>query len=273
MLLKRIQFLLCLLVGCLCLAEDIHARYYVHKVSGDVSCLRGDTYVQVTKGEALNVKDAVKIGDKGLLSIVDRSTSRVYICDEEGLTTVANVILAARKQSDAVTRLAYKQAMASVKDGPKNLTTVGSTVRGDESQMDTTQLLYKSICAELASDDIELSDSVSLSRVTKDDQWYFRVTNSSTSLLYFGIIRKEGDKYGIMLDVGRFDGVSLLAIEPDTVMDLEQFLFVDSEKTVSYVLFATSAVFDTQELNLLLKSRHSSSDTQSELPLIYAVSQ
>lgn len=271
--LKRIILLFSLFVGSLYLAADADARYYVHKVSGNVARFSAGKDAQIVKGETLNVKDTIKVGSQGLLSIVDRSTSRVYICDEEGLTTVANIILAARKQSESVTHLAYKQAISSVKDETKNFTTVGATVRGDEVKIDTTQLLYKSICEELGSGQMEISDCVSLNRVLEDEQWYFQVRNNSNSLLYFGVIRKEGDKYGIMLDAGRFDGVSMLAIEPDTVLDLKQFLFVDSDREASYILFATPSAFDTQKLNLLLKSGKKSSNEQGSIPLIYAVSQ
>jgi len=254
-------------------ANEAQARYYVHKVSGSVSCLRGDSYVNLESGQQIDVADKVRIMEQSSVSIVDKNTSRVYVSTETGVTTIADIILSARKQSEAITRLVYRQTMDSVKDYAKKPASLGATFRGDESQKSFTRLLYASMSGSLDRRKVKSSDSISLSRVFKGDQWYFRVENNSRELLYFGVIRIKDGSVGLMLEVGRFDGVSVLAIEPDNSVELYQYVFAETDPDVSYVLFATPVVFDMQELGVLFRSGLEPSKETGSVPLLYAISE
>ena len=253
-------------------ANDAHARFYVHKFSGEVSYQKGDLYVPLASGQQMGAADKVRLMEQSSVYIVDRNTSRVYVRDEAGFTTVADIILSARKQSESITRLTCRQAMDSMKEGTRLAVSLGAAFRGDGPQKSATRLLYDSIFCSLSEGKIESSDSVSLCRVSHDGLWHFRVENKSSELLYFGVIRTGGAGAGLMMEVGRFDGMSVLAIGPDSSVDLSQYLFAEDDPEVSYVLFATPVLFDSQELGVMFRSSVEHSDPADSIPLIWAIS-
>lgn len=270
---RKFIFPLVVLLTFFCSSGDVMARYYVHKVSGQVSVVKEGAYVPMERGRQVNLNDKVRVGDRSSVSIVDKNTNRVYVGGEAGLTSVANIIMSARKQSESISRLVYNQAVASIKDDGRPSISLGATSRGDESGKSTTQLLYSSLAGLKDCRKIEHSSSISLSRIKNGDEWFFRVDNKGSELLYFGIIRLKDGKPEQVLEVGRFDGVSVLAVEAGASVELSQFTFVSTRKRVSYLLFASTSVFDTQELSVLFKSGQASSEENVSVPLLYTLSE
>ena len=270
MMVRKYLLLVVVLLTFLCSAGDAIARYRVHKISGEVTLVNEGAGIPMERGTQVNLNDKVRIGENGSVSILDSNTSRVYVSGRVGLTTVAEIIMSARKQSESITRLVYNQAMESIKDETKKSISLGATVRGDEHAKTTTQLLYGYLSALPSCNEMELSVSLSLARIINDGDWFFRVENNSSELLYFGVLRVENGKTELMPEVGRFDGVSVLVVEPKASLELSQYVFANTDIESSYFLFATPQPFDMQELMVLFNSEYKCSDKNAPIKLLYA---
>ena len=266
-------------MSCLCGHPPIHATdYYVFRFSGLLLQHKNDKWVVPKERDSVVLRDQFKLEEGANLAIADRKNGRVYYTNKSGVQNVAQIISAARRQSDDISMLTLQQALASMKkDGTRKYPVLGVVNRGGNLQIDTTFIIYSQLCHNIKLQHINGEDSiVSLSYVHQGDIWFFHANNNSPDYLYINIVQVPSDKSAILkaslcLDFGSSNETPFIIIPPYSEMDLSQFHFADfPKKDCLYYLFASEYPFDSQSLKILLENGETPIENDCKINLYFS---
>lgn len=231
------------------------ASYRVYKFEGDVRILQADKWVKPQKNQELSVRDQFIIGEQGVLGIVVNETHRIYYNVQSGKQNVAQIISAARKQSDRLANNMHKQLTTNKKLGDSSFPVLGGVNRGNTQENNTAQV-YAAIYQYLKSNVKQPIVPITAEIVYNGDNYHFKTVNHIDKPLYFNVIKlpiKSDDYPQICMEVGYTENEPFLVIDANKAIDWINYLFVIEESKHRYLIFASEVPYDCQALQIMLK--------------------
>ena len=233
------------------------ASYRIYKFEGDVRILQANKWVKPQKNQELFVRDQFLIGEQGVLGIVVNETHRIYYNVQSGKQNVAQIISAARKQSDRIARNMHKQLTTNNKLGNSSLPVMGGVNRGN-IQEHNTALVYAAIYHYIKSEVKQTTSPITAQMVYNGDNYHFKTINHIDKPLYVNVIRLpiDSDEYPqICMEVGYTENEPFLVIDANKEIDWNNYSFVIEESKHKYLVFASEVPYDCQALQMMLKTQ------------------
>lgn len=231
--------------------------YRVYKCEGDVRILQDNKWVKPQKNQTLYVRDQFMIGEHGVLGIVVNETHRIYYNTQSGKQNVAQIISAARKQSDRVASNMHKQLTRRNNLGNSSLPVLGGVNRGNK-QENNTALVYAAIYKYLKSNVTQMQVPVTASIVYDGDNYHFKTVNNTDKPLYTNVIKlpiNDDDYPLICMEVGYSENEPFLVIDANKETDWSNYSFVIDKNKNIYLIFASEVPYDCQALQIMLKAQ------------------
>lgn len=233
------------------------ASYRIFSIEGDVQILKDNKWVVPQKHQVLSVRDQFLIGKYGRLGIVVDATHRIYYTIQSGKQNVAQIISAARKQSDRIASNMHKQLMSNSQMKESSLPIFGGVNRGSRQEEETTMQIYAAIYNYLQVQAKQSSTLVGASIVVKDDSYYFSGVNRTDAWLYANVIRlpdtpKEYPQ--ICMEVGYTMNEPFLVIGPRQKVSWSDYTFQTDQQQHKYLFFASETPYDCQTLQILFRT-------------------
>ena len=229
------------------------APYRIFKFEGDVKILQQGTWVEVTNGQEVIIRDQFLLGEEAKLGIVDYDTRRIYYTNKSGKQNVAQIISKARKDADAIASNMRKQLSAS--GDVKNIPILGGVNRGFTAQTDATINIYSDIYHHLNGSRDICEDGLTAEIVKDGKSYHFKIKNSTSKPLFVNVIklpRSDDEKHQLCLEVGYTENEPYLIIAPETEIELNHYVFLADDVAPNYLLFACEEPYDCQALKMLL---------------------
>lgn len=266
------RFLFALLFSCIASVGLQAAPFRIFKFEGDVKIRQQDTWVAVTDRQDVTIRDQFVLGENAKLAIVDYDTRRIYYTTKVGKQNVAQIISAAKKESDRIASNMRKQLVASAGQD-KPVVILGGVNRGSEEQANGSVGVYREIYHQLKDAKNRGTGALTAEKVTRGEDWYFKISNHSSVPLFVNVVRipqSEGDKPQLCLEVGYTENQPYLMIAPGTETELSHYAFLAEEVTHNYLVFACEEPYDCQALKMLLNIFAPPQDIpQDKKPTIY----
>ena len=231
--------------------------FRIYRVEGEVSILKNNKWVTPTINQELSVSDQFMIGEQGRLGIVNNENHRIYYTVRNGKQNVAQIISAARKQSDRIASNMHKQLTSNTKLTDSPLPIWGGVNRGKQQNGDSTAFVYAAIYQYLQTQEKQASKLVSADIITSDDSYFFKAVNNTDMLLFANVIRlpQASDDYPqICLEVGYTMNEPFLVIGPHQETNWSNYTFLRENLQHNYLLFASETPYDCQALQMLLRT-------------------
>lgn len=233
------------------------ASYCIYKFEGEVHILQNNKWVTPSKNQELSISDQFMIGRQGLLGVVNNENHRIYYTVRSGKQNVAQIISAARKQSDQIASNMHKQLISNkqLKDSP--LPIWGGVNRGHQQDNNPTALVYAAIYQYLQTRKEQESALVNAEKIIDGNCYYFKAVNNSDLQLYANIIRlpiTPEDYPQVCLEVGYTMNEPFLVIGPHQETNWNNYTFLMENTKHNYLLFVSEIPYDCQILQMLLRT-------------------
>jgi len=233
------------------------ATFRIYKVEGDVRILKNEKWVVPQVHQQLSVGDQFMIGTQGRLAIVANETHRIYYSVNSGKQNVAQIISAARKQSDRIASNMNKQLASNKQMKDSSLPILGGVNRGNQQEDTSTSLVYAAIYKYLRSQDKKTSSLITADLVLDGDSYYFKASNQTNKQLYANIIRVPltADEHPrICMEVGYTMNEPFLVMGARQETSWNDYRFLVEEPFHQYLLFASEQPYDCQVLQMMLST-------------------
>lgn len=248
------------------------ATYQVYKVDGDVRILKNGNWEIPQKHQELSIRDQFLIGEHGSLGIVVNETHRIYYTVHSGKQNVAQIISAARKQSDHIASNMSKQLTANKQMKGSSLPVYGGVNRGNHKEVSSTDLVYATIYNFLQKHEQVIPTPVNGDIVYSGDSYYFKAFNHTNRPLYANVVRlplTTGEQPQICMEVGYTMNEPFLVIGAGQETNWSDFTFLVEETQHQYLLFASEEPYDCQALQMMLRTLSPPSTVSGKHPVVH----
>ena len=233
------------------------STYRIYKMEGDVRILKNDKWVTPQASQELSVRDQFMIGSQGRLGIVVNETHRIYYTVSCGKQNVAQIISAARKQSDRIASNMHKQLVDNKQQKGSSLPVFGGVNRGSMQENTTTELVYATIYQYIQERSHRSDTQITAEKVVDGDSYYFKASNHTGKPLYANVIRlplTPDEHPQVCMEVGYTMNEPFLIMGPQQETSWSGYSFLCEEPRRQYLLFASEQPYDCQALQMMLRT-------------------
>lgn len=233
------------------------STYRIYKIEGDVRILKNDKWVTPQASQELSVRDQFMIGSQGRLGIVVNETHRIYYTVSCGKQNVAQIISAARKQSDRIASNMHKQLVDNKQQKGSSLPVFGGVNRGSMQEDTATELVYATIYQYIQERSHRSDTQITAEKVVDGDSYYFKASNYTDKPLYANVIRlplTSNEHPQVCMEVGYTMNEPFLIMGPQQETSWSGYSFLCEEPRRQYLLFASEQPYDCQALQMMLRT-------------------
>ena len=251
-----------LIILLLCIATTLKGQniYQIFKTTQGVTL--SNTSVQgapVTKRMEIKMGDVLHIPEGGEVAILEKSTRQIYSysAPKGDKIKVAKILIDAKKQAGNSIAAINNGLMTSINERKLpgyNYSVHGATYRGAGTDS-TTLAVYSALCSAIAQQ--QPASTLSLELEHDGDTFHFKAANSSSTPVYFNIIRM-GEIPLICIPVESSNGSTCLIMDANGAWSTEQIRFAYEEGD-KYILFATDKPFNSQLLQQMFNRKQDAS--------------
>ena len=245
-----------LLLLCFASASMQAAPFRVFKHEGDVKILQQDAWAAVAERQEVTARDQFMLGENARLGIVDYATRRIYYTTKPGKQNVAQIISAARRETDRIASSMRKQLSASGGANEQPLAILGGVNRGSAEQASAADAIYREIYHRLNAAEIASTEQLKAEMVTEGGACFFKISNATSAPLFVNVIRlpaSEGENPQLCLEVGYTESEPYQVIAPEKETELRHYAFLPEEVPHKYLVVGSEKPYDCQALRTLLK--------------------
>ena len=225
-------------------------KYAVYECSQAARVFRTDSrsWDAITKGETLQENTLLNIKKKGAISILDKSTRRIYSNVKTGKQTVSALIQASSKSANSTFGNLNHQLARNVKNSDhrsRYYSTYGATVRGD-GEVTFADSLYYSIFQGITKQ--TYGNSLVLKETRNNDGTIsFSIVNDSDSLFFVSLICGDKSHISLCFD-GLIYGADVISVLPHSMANLQSHRFAPPSGNEQYYLIASQREFWVEPL-------------------------
>ena len=248
------------------------ATYRIFRVDGDVRILINNNWVVPQKNQEISIRDQFMIGEQGSLGIVVNETHRIYYNVHSGKQNVAQIISAARKQSDRIASNMSKQLVANKQMKESSLPIYGGVNRGSQQEDTSTASVYAAIYKFLQKNDQNISTLINGYIVSNSDNYYFKAFNHMNKPLYANVIRlplTSEELPQVCMEVGYTMNEPYLVIGAQQETSWNDYTFIIEDTQHQYLLFASEEPYDCQALQMMLRTLSPPSTLNGKHSVVY----
>lgn len=252
---KHFLIAICFMFPMLATAQQ---NYQIKSIHGEVS-LRHVNEKTWKKAKALtyvNLEDILNVNKGGGVTLLEKSTGRVFVSTETGKVSVQDRLVNAEKKAQSLYSSLNSELMKSAKQqkGGHPYVSIAAVTRGNcdtcPAQMDLYDSVYTSILNFFKDEkNAELSDIIVEKTFVPECAFSITIKNNSDKLLYFNAVHIMDGRPAICYDI---DDIDFIPLQPRASVHLTSFpLFQDQGQ---YILIASEINLSIELLEATFES-------------------
>lgn len=252
---KRFLIAICFMFPMLATAQQ---NYQIKSIQGEVSLchVNEKTWVKAKALTYVNLEDILNVNKGGSVTLLEKSTGRVFVSTETGKVSVQDRLVNAEKNAKSLSSALNSEFGKSEKQqkGSRPYVSMAAVTRGKcdtcPIQTDLYDSVYTSILNLLQKEmNNDISDIIIEKTFVPEGTFSITIKNNSDRLLYFNAVHVTDGHPSICY---YFDNMDFIPLQPSASVDLTSFPLIQNRG--QYILIASEINLSVELIEAVFES-------------------